>query len=49
MPPEKGKIKNSLTFHPSNLMINIINSCGKGTRQVRIPVISNKLPRGEKN
>jgi len=45
------KIKYSLTFHPPNLMINIINmnSCGKDTRKVRIPAISAKPPRGEKN
>jgi len=32
-------------------MINIINinSCGKDTRKVKIPVISDKPPRGEKN
>jgi hypothetical protein len=50
-PGKSQKIKYSLTFHPPNLMINIINmnSCGKDTRKVRIPVISDKPPRGEKN
>jgi hypothetical protein len=46
---EKPKIKISLTFHPSNLMIKVMKNCGKDTRQVRNPVISDKQSRGENN
>jgi hypothetical protein len=49
VPPEKGKIKNPLTFPLSNLMINIMNNCRKDTQRVRLPAISDKRLRGEKN